>query len=103
MIGMLRAERGELVGRAGILQAAPGVEIGQHHDLFGAEDLGRFGHELDPAKGDHFGIGGRRLARQFQRIADEIGQVLDFGLLVIVRQDHGLALLAQAVDLRAQV
>ena len=38
-----------------------------------------------------------------RRIADEIGEVLDFGLLVVMREDHRVALLAQAVDLGAQV
>ena len=52
---------------------------------------------------DHIGIGRRRLAAEFERIADEIGEVLDFGALVIMREDHRVALGAQTVDLGAEV
>ena len=30
--------------------------------------------------------------RQLERVADEVGEVLDLGLLVVVREDHGVAL-----------
>ena len=43
------------------------------------------------------------LRHSSRRIADEIGEVLHLGLLVIMRQDDRVALLAQAVDLGAQV
>ena len=33
-----------------------------------------------------------------QAVADEIGQVLNFRILVVVRQDHRIQLLAQALD-----
>ena len=46
-------------------------------------------------------VGG--LAAQFEAVADEVGEVLQLGLLVVMRQDHRVALLAQAVDLGAQV
>src|SRR3546814_12203839 len=36
-------------------------------------------------------------------VADEIGEILNLGLLVIMRQDHGIAVLAQPVVLVAQV
>ena len=83
MVGMGGAEPRELFGRAAVLQAAPGVEIGQDHDLFGAENLRRLGHELDPAKGDDIGIGLGRLARKLERIADEIGKILNLSLIHI--------------------
>ena len=41
--------------------------------------------------------------RQLEAVADEIGQVLQFGLLVVMREDDRVALLAQPVDLGAQV
>ena len=100
---MRLAERLELVGRARILEAASGIEIGQHDDLLGRENLGGIGHELDPAESDHIGIGRRRLAAEFEAVPDEIGEVLDFGALIIMRQDHRIALLAQTVDLGADV
>ncbi len=100
---MRLAEGLEFIGRAAVLQAAAGIHVGQHDDFLRAEDLGGVGHELDPAKGDHIGIGfGRHLA-QLERIADKIGQVLDLRALIIMRQDHRVALLAQAIDLGKQV
>jgi hypothetical protein len=97
------AERSELLGRAGVFKAAAGIHVWQHHDLFGAEDLGRVGHELDSAKRDHIRVGiGRHLA-QLQTVADEIRQILNVRCLVVMRQDNRIALLAQPVDLRAQV
>ena len=100
---MRLAEAPELLGRAAVLEAAAGIHVGQHDDLVGRQDLGGLGHELDAAKGDHVGVGRLRLADEIEAVADEIGEVLDFGLLVIMREDDRVALLAQAVDLGAQV
>src|SRR3546814_6514538 len=88
MIGMLRPEARELFGRATVLEAAPRVHVGQHDDLFGRQYLRRLGHELDAAEGDDLGIGVRGLARQFERVADEIGEILNLGLLVIMRSEE---------------
>ena len=103
MVGMGLAERLELVGRAAVLEAAAGVHVGQDDDLFGRQDLRRLGHEAHAAKGDHLGVGRRRLARQIEAVADEIGEVLDLRLLVIMREDDRVALLLEARDLGEQV
>jgi hypothetical protein len=103
MVGMRRAERRELVGRAAVLEAAAGVHVGQDDDLFGRQDLRRLGHEAHAAEGDHLGVGRRRLARQIEAVADEIGEVLDLGLLVIMGEDDRVALLLEARDLGEQV
>ena len=103
MIRMRRAERRELVGRAAVLEAAAGVHVGQDHGLFGTEDLRRLGHEAHAAKGDHLGVGRRRLARQIEAVADEIREVLDLRLLVIMGEDHRVALALQPLDLGEQV
>ena len=103
MVGMGLAERLELVGRAAVLEAAAGVHVGQDDDLVGRQDLRGLGHEADAAKGDHVGVGRLRLARQIEAVADEIGEVLDLGRLVIMGEDDRVALLAQPVDLGAQV
>ena len=103
MVGMGLAERLELVGRAAVLEAAAGVHVGQDDDLLGRQDLGGLGHEADAAEGDDVGVGRLRLARQIEAVADEVGDVLDLGLLVIMGEDDGVALLAQPVDLGAQV
>ena len=40
----------------------------------------------------------RGFARQAERVADEIGDVLDLGPLVVVREDDGVALLRERLD-----
>ena len=103
MVRVRGAEGGELVGRAAVLEAAAGVHVGQDHDLFGRQDFRRLGHEADAAEGDHLGVGRGGLARQIEAVADEIGEVLDFGLLVIMGEDHRVALALQPLDLGEQV
>ena len=88
----------ELVGRAAVGERAAGLEIGHHHLARGIQDLRRLGHEVDAAEGDHVGfhlLGG---LRELERVADEIGEVLDLGFLVVVGQDHGVALALDARD-----
>src|SRR3546814_6334208 len=85
---MLRAKCRELIGRARILEAAPGIHVGEDHRLVRAQDLGGLGHEADAAKRDHLGVGRRRLARQIEAVADEIGDVLKLGLLIIMRSEE---------------
>jgi hypothetical protein len=62
MIGVRRAERRELVGRAAVLEAAARVHVGQDHGFVRRQDLGGLGHEPHAAKGDHLGVGRGRLA-----------------------------------------
>ena len=47
---------------------------------------------MHAAERDHLGVGLRRLLREPERVADEVGHVLDLGQLVVVREDHGAAL-----------
>ena len=103
MVRMGLAERLELGRRAAVLEAAAGIHVGQHDDLVGRQDLGGLGHEADAAKGDHVGVGRLRLAAEIEAVADEVGNVLDLGRLVIMGEDDRVALLAQPVDLGAQV
>ena len=103
MIGVRFAEGLEFFRRAAVLEAASGVHVGQDDDLFGAENLRRVGHEFDAAEGDHVGVGFRRLARQLEAVADEIGEVLNVGGLVVMRQDNRVLLLAEAIDLGEQI
>jgi hypothetical protein len=103
MVRVRGAEGRELLGRAAVLEAAAGIHVGQDDDLVGRQDLRGLRHEADAAEGDHVGVGRLRLAREIEAVADEIGEVLDVGLLVIMGEDDGIALLAEAVDLGAQV
>jgi hypothetical protein len=95
--------RGELVGGATIGKRAAGAHVGHHHRLVGVQYLGRFGHEVHARKADHVGVGLGCGLRELQRIADEVGDVLDLAVLVVVGQQHGVALFFQARDLGFEV
>ncbi len=79
--------RGDRVG-----QRAAGVEVRDQHGLLRAEDRRGLGHEVHAAEDDRLRVGGRRLLREAQGVADEVGHVLHLGHLVVVREDHGAAL-----------
>ena len=54
---------------------------------------------MHAALDDDVGIDLGRLARELERVADEIGDaIVDFRRLVIVRQDDRVALLLERVD-----
>ena len=103
MVRVRGAEGRELVGRAAVLEAASGVHVGQDDGLLRREDFRRLRHEANAAEGDHLGVGLRRLARQIEAVADEVREVLDLRLLVIMREDHRVALAFQPLDLGEQV
>ena len=77
----------------------PASRSGIRTFLSGREDRRRLGHEVDAAEDDHLCLGGGRLARQTERVADEVRDVLDLGHLVVVGEDHCLALRDQRADL----
>ena len=102
VVGVVGPEGGKGIGRTGIGQAATGLQIGDQHRFGGAEDLGRFGHEVDPAKHDHLSVGAGGLTGELKGITDEISDVLNGSLLVVVGQDHGLALPLELCDGRGE-
>ena len=57
--------------------------------LVGArEDVRHLGHEVHTAEDDVFGAGIGRLAREFQRVAAEIGVLKHLVALVVMAQDN---------------
>ena len=58
---------------------------------------------MDAAECDHIRLRLRRLVCKPERIADEVRQLLDFPHLVIVRQDHGIALQFQFLDFSGEI
>ena len=88
----------QILHRTAIHQAAPGVLIRHHHDALRIQHLGRLRHEPDAAKRDHVAREIPGLASQFQAIADGIGQLLNLGVLVMMRQNDGLAAALQLGD-----
>ena len=99
VLGLPRPQlrRGDRVG-----QRAAGVGIGQQDGLLRAQDRGRLGHEVHAAERDHVGVGGRRLLREAERVADVVGDLLDLGQLVVVGEDDRAALGGERADLVLQ-
>jgi hypothetical protein len=52
-------------------------------------DVGDFGHEMHAAEDDVLGVGLRGEARQLERIAGQVGVLIDVGALVVVAEDDG--------------
>ena len=92
---------GQRLRRNAVGQRASRLQIGQQHHAVGVEDFGGFGHEVDPAKDDDLGVAHLSgLARQFQGIADKIGDFENLRALIIVGQNHRLARRLETVDFR---
>src|SRR5262249_48972811 len=82
--------RPHLIGVDGVRKRAARVEVGQQNAFGGIEDGGRLSHEVDAAEEDDLCICLCCCARQAQRVADHVGDVLNLGHLVVVRQDYRL-------------
>jgi hypothetical protein len=74
-----------------ICQRAPGLQVGDQHPFVGAQDRRGLGHEVHAAEHDRVGVGLRRALGETERIAHIVGDLLDLGQLVVVRQDHCVA------------
>ena len=92
----------QLIGRYGVGQRAPGVQIGNQHLLVGTQDRYRLGHEMHAAEDDRPGAGSGGPLRETQRVANVVGHVLDLGQLVVVGEDHRAALVRQRANLLLQ-
>ena len=58
---------------------------------------------MNTAKKNDFGVSFRRLLTQPERIADEVGDLLNFPHLIIVREDDGVAFAFEFRDVRRQI
>ena len=93
----------EGVRRAGVLEGAPRLVVGED-DLPGrVENLGRLGHEPDAGERDDPGVALLRLAGQVERVADEVGEILDRLFLVVVGQQDCVFLSLEREDLGFQI
>ena len=80
-------------------ERAAGAGVGDQHALGRVQKLGGLGHEVDAGQDDDARIDLHGLARQGQAVADDVGHAVeDLGRLVVVRQDHGIALALQRQD-----
>ena len=98
--GMLRLERAQLLAGNHVGHRTARRRVRNEHDLGRIQDGGRLGHEIDAAEDDHVCLDLRGLARQLQRVAGEVGNVLHLRPLVVVREDDGVALRLQRANLR---
>ncbi len=96
---MLRAPGADVFGADRGGERAPGLDVGDEHQLVGVRDRGGLGHEVDAADHDHGRVELGRPARHPEGIGDHVGQVLDGGDLVVVRQDDGAPLRLESPDL----
>ena len=96
---VLRLPLAQLLGvdRGG--ERAAGAEVGEEDRLLRAEDRRRLGHEVDAAEDDRLGVGRGRLAREAERVADVVRDVLHLGPLVVVGEDHGVLRGRESADL----
>ena len=58
---------------------------------------------MHAAEDDDVGFRLGRFAREPERVADEVGDVLHFGALVVVRQDDRVPLAGERLDLSLQL
>ena len=65
------------------------------------QDGSRLRHEVHAAEDDDVGVGLGGFAREAERVADEIGDVLHLGPLVVVGEDDGVAIAGEGLDLGA--
>ena len=100
--GVLGLPGAQLVGGDRVRERAARVQVRQQHGLLGREHRRRLGHEVHAAERDHVGVGRRRLLREAERVADEVGHVLHLGQLVVVGEDDGAALGGQRAYLVLQ-
>ena len=68
------------------------------HGARGVEHLRGFSHEQHAAKRDHVPVKITGGSRELKTISHRIGQLLDFSILIMMRQNHGPASLFQLRD-----
>ena len=99
MVGVGAPEFAHRLHRAGLHQAAARLAIRHYHDPAGIQRFGRFRHEPHAAERDYVAFALARLASQFEAVADHVGEFLNLGHLVVVRQQNRPALLLKLQDL----
>src|SRR5699024_209310 len=96
--GVLCFPLAQLIRVDGVCQGTPRICIRDKHSLFRRENLGGFRHKMHAAK-DHFiCIGFCRDARKPQGITNVVCNVLNLWQLVIVRENHRIALTRKYAD-----
>jgi hypothetical protein len=99
VVRVLAFEGAEHFDRAAVDEGAAGIAVRDDDGAGGIEGLGGFGHEPDAAEGDDFAVEFPGFAGEFEAVADDVGEFLDLGFLVVVGEDDRVALALQREDL----
>ena len=81
-----------------VRQEAARVYIRKQDHLFRTEDGGCFCHEPDSAKNDYTGTGFGSILAQFQRIANEVGYILNLAQLIVMGKDNSISFFLKGQD-----
>ena len=84
-------------------ERAAGGHVGKEYLFLRRENRCRLGHEVHAAEDDDIGVGLCCFTRETERVADEIGDVLHLGPLVVVREDDGVTHAGDAANLVVQL
>ena len=92
VVAILGARRVDRLTLDHVRHGAVRARLGQQHGLGGIEQLGALAHKLHAAQ--HNGLLRQALGElcQVEAVADEIGNGLDLGRHIVVRQDHRVTL-----------
>ncbi len=86
------AQQAHVGRRDRIGQRATGLEIWKQDRLFRVQQFGGLRHELHTGENDRLCLGLGRFAGERQAVADDVGDAMeDFGRLIIVRENDGVA------------
>ncbi len=101
--GIFLAEQAHIGASDRGRQRTAGARIGDQHGLVGRKDLRGLRHEMHAGLHDDLRIGARRLAREGEGVADEIGNAVEnLRRHVVVAEDDRIPLALQAIDLGDQ-
>ena len=93
----------QVVSLATVGQRATGIEVGAEHQFVRTKNLACLSHEVNTAHHNDLGIGLGSLLCQRQRVANEVGYLLNLTTCIVVSQNHGIFLLAQPAYFRCQI
>lgn len=96
-------ELAEILSLATLGERAGRVEVRHEHRLLRAENLVRLSHEVHTTHEDDIGIRACSLLGESETVAHEVGDVLEYALGVVVREDDGVLLLTHAADFSLEI
>jgi len=92
VVAVLGARRVDRLALDHMSHGAVRARLGQQHGLGGVEQLGALAHKLHAAQNDSLLRQALGKLSQVEAVADVIGNGLDLGRHIVVRQDHRVTL-----------